>query len=860
MSDARDTRIELPDFALVVLIGAMGSGKSTFAARHFLPTEIVSSDRCRALVGDDETDQEMTADAFELVREIAGRRLKHRRLTVIDATNVRAADRKGLIELARRWHALPAAIVVDPGVDVCVERNEARPDRPSGRGVVQRMASEIRKGLGGLQREGFRQVWKLGSVEAIERAVVTRQPLWTDKRADTGPFDIIGDVHGCAEELQALMGKLGYAVAWSAVDGVRRPTVTPPAGRKLVFVGDLGDRGPNTPDVLRIVMAMVADGTAYCVQGNHDQKLSRFLAGRKVTPTHGLQQTIDQLAADGADLKRDLPAFLDGLRSHLWLDGGRLAVAHAGLKEEMIGRASGAVREFALYGETTGEIDEYGLPVRADWARHYRGKTAVVYGHTPLLSAEWLNNTLCIDTGCVFGGKLAALRWPERELVDVPARQVWFEPTRPLAPPPGDGRTAQSASDDVLDIDDVTGRRLVETALRGRIVVAEENAAAALEVMSRFALAPNWLVYLPPTMSPVETSPRDGWLERPEEAFEHYRRRGITEVVCEEKHMGSRAVVALGRDAAAARARFGGLGGETGAIWTRTGRAFFSDVATTEGLLARLRASADAAGLWEELATNWLLLDAEIMPWSAKAGSLIDGQYAPVADAARAGLSAARDALARGAARGLELAALADRFADRAARADRYAEAWSPYVWTVAGVADLKVAPFHLLASEGRVWFDADHAWHMGLADRLAAAGDGVVAPTRWHRVDLADDAACGAAITWWETLAAAGGEGMVVKPLAFVPRGDKGLLQPALKVRGREYLRIIYGPEYDAPEHLVRLRERGLGGKRNLAIREFALGHEALRRFIAKEPLRRVHECVFAVLALESEPVDPRL
>lgn len=170
------------------------------------------------------------------------------------------------------------------------------------------------------------------------------------------------------------------------------------------------------------------------------------------------------------------------------------------------------------------------------------------------------------------------------------------------------------------------------------------------------------------------------------------------------------------------------------------------------------------------------------------------------------------------------------------------------------------MAPFHLLASEGRVWFDADHAWHMGLADRLAAAGDGFVAPTRWRRVDLADDAACAAAISWWEDLTASGGEGMVVKPLAFVPRGDKGLHQPALKVRGREYLRIIYGPEYDAPEHLVRLRERGLGGKRTLAIREFALGHEALRRFVAQEPLRRVHECVFAVLALESEPIDPRL
>ncbi|TIW66172.1 MAG: polynucleotide kinase-phosphatase, partial [Mesorhizobium sp.] len=389
----------------------------------------------------------------------------------------------------------------DPGVDVCVARNAARPDRQFGAGVAQRMATEIRKGLGGLQREGFRQVWKLGSEAGVDAAKVSRQPLWTDKRDDSGPFDIIGDIHGCADELQTLLGQLGYSVAWSEDRGDRTVVVTPPEGRKAVFVGDIVDRGPNSPDALRIVMGMVAAGTAYCVQGNHERKLGRWLEGRKVTVAHGLQQTIDQLDAQDRGLREALPAFLDGLRSHVWLDGGRLAVAHAGLKEEMIGRGSGAVREFALYGETTGEIDEFGLPVRADWATTYRGKTAVIYGHTPMLSAEWLNNTLCIDTGCVFGGKLTALRWPERELVEVPAIQVWSEPIRPLG---GSdlGKSAQADADGVLDYQDVSGRRWIETELRGRIVVAEENASAALEVMSRFALAPQWLVYLPPTRSP----------------------------------------------------------------------------------------------------------------------------------------------------------------------------------------------------------------------------------------------------------------------------------------------------------------------------------------------------------------------
>ncbi len=851
--------IEIPDFSLVVLIGSTGSGKSTFAAKHFLPTEVISSDYCRGLVADDENDQSINADAFELVREIAGKRLKHRRLAVIDATNVRAAERKGWVELARKWHALPVAIVLDPGIDICIARNKVRPDRPFGGQVVARMVSEIRRGLGGLQREGFRQVWKLSNTDDIEATTIARQPLWTDKRKETGPFDIIGDVHGCADELHTLLARLGYRVGWSDDPRSRTVTVTPPEGRKLVFVGDLVDRGPNSPDVLRIVMSMTAAGTAYAVQGNHDRKLQRWLMGRKVIIAHGLQQTIDQLAGEDRGFRETVATFLDGLRSHLWLDGGRLAVAHAGLKEEMIGRGSSAVREFALFGETTGEIDEFGLPVRADWATNYRGSTTVIYGHTPVVRADWVNNTLCVDTGCVFGGKLTALRWPEKEMVDVPAERTWCEPSRPLASsaPPA---SAQADADQVLDIKDVSGRRWIDTELQGRIVVAEENATAALEVMSRFALAPQWLAYLPPTMSPSETSAREGWLERPEEAFAHFREHRVDEVVCEEKHMGSRAVIALCRTSSAARARFGVTGEETGAIWTRTGRCFFNDAVMTEGVLAQLRRVVDKAGLWDEIASDWLLFDCEIMPWSAKAGSLIESQYAPVAAASLAGLAAATDALKRAADRGLEVVSMRDRFSDRVRRAQLYGKAWAPYIWPVTDIADLKVAPFHLLASEGRVWFDHDHVWHMALADRLAAASDGVILQTQWRMLSLDDDSAVHDAISWWEALTGHGGEGMVIKPRAFIARGGKGLIQPALKVRGREYLRIIYGLEYDAPEHIVRLRQRKLGGKRNLALREFALGHEALKRFVAREPLRRVHECVFGVLALESEPIDPRL
>ncbi|MFL6200649.1 MAG: polynucleotide kinase-phosphatase, partial [Thermoanaerobaculia bacterium] len=267
-----------------------------------------------------------------------------------------------------------------------------------------------------------------------------------------------------------------------------------------------------------------------------------------------------------------------------------------------------------------------------------------------------------------------------------------------------------------------------------------------------------------------------------------------------------------------------------------------------------VRDAVDRAGLWEELATDWICLDAELMPWSAKAQELIRDQYAAAGAAARGALPEAVAVLEQGAARGLELGGLPDRFRTRRDLAARYEAAYRRYSWPISSVADLRLAPFHLLASEGAVHVDKDHLWHMATLARLG------LTPTQYRIVDLADPESEAEAVRWWMEMTEAGGEGMVIKPLDFLAEGRKGLAQSALKCRGREYLRIIYGPEYDLPENLQRLRSRGLAAKRSLALRELALGVEALERFVAGEPLRRVHECVFGILALESEPVDPRL
>jgi polynucleotide kinase-phosphatase len=856
-------KLKIPELAVVALVGPSGSGKSTFARKHFRATEVLSSDFCRGLVSDDENSQAATNDAFEVLHFIASKRLAAGKLVVIDATNVQPEARKPIVALARQFHCIPAAIVFDLPEKLCQERNRNRPDRDFGPHVIRQQSRQLRNALRLLEREGFRHVHILRSPEEIDAAEIVREPLWNNLKHEHGPFDIIGDVHGCFDELLDLLKQLGYSVEAQA-NGDEAPgyLVKPPEGRKAVFLGDLVDRGPKIPDVLRLAMSMVEAGTALCVPGNHDIKLMRKLRGKDVQITHGLADSLAQLDRETPELRAKVAEFLDDLVSHYVLDDGKLVVAHAGMREEMQGRGSGKVREFALYGETTGETDEFGLPVRYNWAAEYRGRATVVYGHTPVPQPDWLNRTINIDTGCVFGGSLTALRYPEKELVSVPTRATYAQPVRPLvvSGEPTPALTAQQTHDDLLDIDDVIGKRIVTTRLHHNVTVREENALAALEVMSRFAANPKWLIYLPPTMSPTETTTQPGLLEHPTEAFAYFRREGVPRVICEEKHMGSRAVVIVCRDEDAARRRFGVVGEGVGICYTRTGRRFFDDPKTEKEFLERVRDAVGRAGFWEQFQTDWICLDAELMPWSAKAQELLRQQYAAVGAAAQASLSESVASLEHLVSRNGDALPLVERYKQRLEAANRYVDSYRRYCWHVQSVSDLKLAPFHLLATEGRVHVQRDHGWHMEKLAELCNVGDGLLLATPYKQVDVTNTESVEEANRWWEDLTSRGGEGMVVKPLEFVVRGRRGLTQPALKCRGQEYLRIIYGPEYSLPEHLERLRNRSVSTKRSLALREFALGIEALERFVRQEPLRRVHECVFGVLALESEPVDPRL
>ncbi|MFM1816160.1 MAG: hypothetical protein RLZ98_2855 [Pseudomonadota bacterium] len=381
-------KIELPEFCLVVVKGAQHQALEAFVHRHFGPGARVD-----------------TVDALR-------RQLRDRHLAVVvEAGAAGGVPQADALKCAKRQYA--AAYAID---------------------LSHHLADGAAPSHGDKQHR-FKSVFEVPREAAAEEVEIALHKVQGDHRDVQGAFDIIGDVHGCCDELETLLGKLGYGVSWGS--GPDRDVVlSPPPGRRLMFVGDLVDRGPRTPDVLRIAMAAVAQGAGFCVPGNHDTKFLRWLNGADVKLNHGLELSASQMRQESDAFHDRVRAFIGGLDVYFWCDGGRLLVAHAGIKEEYIGRFSKRVRRFCLYGDTSGEKDEAGLPVRYHWAAGYGGDAAVVYGHTPLPDTGWVNNTLCVDTGCCFGGALTALRWPERETVSVPALQTYTQRRRPFGHPP----------------------------------------------------------------------------------------------------------------------------------------------------------------------------------------------------------------------------------------------------------------------------------------------------------------------------------------------------------------------------------------------------------------------------------------
>lgn len=429
----RTSAIEIPEFALVLLVGPSGTGKSTFARKHFSSTEILSSDFFRGMVSDSEHNQKASRDAFEVLHLIAEKRLARGRLTVIDATNLYSDARRPFLTMARKYHVQTVAIALQLPLETCQSQNQQREDRIVDSHIIADQVSLFDKAMARIPEERFDFLYTLRSPEEIAAAEIRRYRLPVNYRHWRGPFDIIGDVHGCFDELLKILTRLGYRIRFLGTENEHpRFSVSHPENRRLLFVGDLIDRGPLNADVLRLVMDIFESGMGLSVLGNHDDKLRRKLEGHDVYVNHGLAQTLEQIEQTGPTFPNQVLKFLQSLPIHALLDQGKLVVVHAGLRREMQGRVSPAIRSFALYGDTTGKIDEFGLPERRDWASQYYGRTLVVYGHTPGVEIKMQNQAINLDTGCAFGGRLSALQYPEMTFLSVPAHRQYWQPKRPL--------------------------------------------------------------------------------------------------------------------------------------------------------------------------------------------------------------------------------------------------------------------------------------------------------------------------------------------------------------------------------------------------------------------------------------------
>ncbi|MDK8191428.1 polynucleotide kinase-phosphatase [Paenibacillus sp. UMB7766-LJ446] len=862
--------IRLPHAGIVVLVGPSNSGKSTLLDRLVVEgvirrTEAVSSDQFRMLIGDDEyvdwkhrprseadviyaEYQQVSAKAFEAMEAMLATRCRLNKLTWVDATHLYPEDRQRLIQLARKAHVPVIAVVLDIPEKELLERDAQR-EYPRGRQRVKQQVQQFKRTLRAIREDGFDANYVLKHPEDIS-FVRTSNPLIIDM--GTG-IDIIGDIHGCYEEMMELILRLGY------VDKDGSGLYHHPEGRKLVSVGDVTSRGPESLKCLLFWQRNCASGLAYMIDSNHGWKIGRYLDGRDVTLSHGdehveaelIQLEQEQGKEMAQKVRTELRAFLLDAPSHLIFSRNgvrQVVVAHAGIRDHFIGKQSKRIQDYCRYGDVEG-TDEHGRPIRKDWYVDHASGECIVWGHDPHPYPTIVNDTINIDQGVVFGGMLTAWRMPEREAISVPAKQDYAEdPDSPLKrwerrrfAPPNLRKFKEGFT--------------VQTGSRMDVSIHSEVAKTAIDTFSHFTVPLEELVYIPPTMSPPPTtSSIEGYLEHPKDAFQYYRSQGVTRMVAEKKHMGSRAIVLLFRDEQVAEKRIGRP--TLGNIVTRTGRSFF-DRTTEKNVLLRLHTDLIAAGYFDRHQTEFVLLDAEIVPWNLKARELISSQYAHVAEASLMDRELVLRKLHDAEAAGRNVEEWLQDTERKLANARTFRDVFQKYCWDVKNIGDIRIAPFHTLAHSTGAFWDQTHEWHME-QNREFARMSTMMMETEYRVITSSADEE--EVIRWWDEITAEGHEGIVIKPETFRVWNANKMIQPAIKVRGRAYLHIIYGMDYLAPENLSRLSKRKTSKKERHALMESALGMEGIERFVRMEPVERIHECVLATLALESEPVDPRL
>lgn len=865
------TTIHLPHAGIILLVGPSNTGKTTLLNQliqenQLLPSEVVSSDQFRILVSDnefiswngrpkDESDalfheyQQISNAAFDAMDYVISKRSKLNKLTFIDATHLREEEHDKYLQMGKKYHVPVIAMVLNISETELIRRDNER-TFPRGRNRIKQQYQHFKNTLRFIKKKPYRRVYMLGEDEL---QVLNINRLENPLTIDVGNgIDLIGDIHGCFDEFLEILNKLGYR---ENEDGY----YIHPEGRKILSLGDVLSRGPRSIATLQLFQKHVTAGHAYMIDSNHGWKIARWLNGKNVTLAHGDENVAAEFedfesqysSEETEKVKAQIKELLLEAKSHYIIqkNGVNVVVAtHAGIKDHYIGKQSPRISDFCRYGDHDG-LDENGKPIRKDWSVSHQSSELIVWGHDPKPQPLLVNNTLNIDQGVVFGGSLTAYRYPERQLVSVKAKNDYANvPDNPLK----EWELKRLAAPNIMKF--LNGYSVI-TELYGEIKIYDDGVKPALDDLSHYTLPLEEIVYLPPTMSPTPKPSRlDEYLEHPMEAFEYYQANGVETMVVEKKHMGSRGILFLFKNKEVAKDY---VGRETlGTIYTRTGKAFFKKT-LEEQMVTLLNAELVKSGYFETYNTDFVLLDAEILPWNLKAKDLIVNQYAHVGEMALLDREKLKASLQTALESGKNVTDWMKEVDIGVENAKVFNEVYQKYCWDIDGMEGVQIAPFHTLAHSTETFFEKPHTWHMEKNKEFSRIS-GLFMETDYRVVS--DEESMKAAIKWWEEMTEDGHEGFVVKPESFMTQHKGKLLQPAIKVRGRKYLHIIYGIDYLLPDNLTRLKKRNAGKKQRNALKEFALGVEAVNRFVRRESLERVHECVLGILALEAEPIDPRL
>ena len=857
--------LQLPEGAIVLCIGPSNSGKSTLLDRlvleqQLLRSEIVSSDTCRHLVADidfidfstaptEDQDylyeeyQRISTEAFNILEQVVIARAKLNKITFIDATHLRSFERAKYFEIAKKEHVPILALIFDTPKSELLKRDEQR-SQPRGKKRIEQQVQTFQSELRHIKKEPFIEVYTWRG-EAI---TISRQKSPHLLELGAG-FDIIGDIHGCFDEMISLITKLGYKN--------QGDVYVHPDGRRLLSAGDIMSRGPKSIETMLFWLRQIDSGLSFMTDSNHGWKIARWLKGQDVELKHGDEYVAEEFkqyeVIHGKEateaLKERLANMLLHAPSHYILmknNVRKVVVTHAGISDHYIGKESKRIRDFCRYGAVEG-VDKNGRPIRGDWFMDHKTSELIVWGHDPKLKPFKANRTINIDQGVVFGGQLTAFRYPEECFVAVDALDNYVgNEGNPLVEAKNKRFAPPKAAHYMNGF-------TVHTEKGEAITIPKEKALAAMDTFSHYTLPPEQVLYIPPTMSPTpQTSALADYLEHPIEAFNYYKKNGVTQMIAEKKHMGSRAVIFIAKDENVTKQL---LNLEAlGVITTRTGRAFFEPELQLE-VLSAIHKELLAKNYFEKHQTDYVLMDAEILPWNLKAQNLINTQYANVSEQAlmdRQHLLNKLQATAN-----IDVTDWVSEYTDKLKNAARFDAVYKNYCWPTKDVKGIQIAPFHILAHSGTTHFDKPHTWHMEM-NALLAENSSLFLATEYRLIESEQQEE--EVINWWKEMTEHGHEGIVIKPLNFIENRKGKLLQPAIKVRGREYLRIIYGMDYTNEAQLQQLKKRNPSRKMRNALQEFLLGVEGVERFVQLESSTRVHECVLATLALESETIDPRL